>query len=96
MGVDPLPSRVGTLPALRNVREREFETCSAVMGLNPRSELADYGNRWEYNDVEWRLGDATLFCLEDRLKAELHAAEARTARSILCVDICASGLQAQC
>lgn len=97
--LDPLPSRVGTLPALRNVRE-EFETCSAVMGFDPRIELAGYGNRWEYNDVERRLGDATLaeglFCLENGLKAVLHAAEARNAKSILCVYICASRLQAQC
>jgi hypothetical protein len=56
------------------------------MGFDPRIELADYGNRWEYNDVERRLGDATLaeglFCLETVLKAVLHAAEAKTAKSI--------------
>jgi hypothetical protein len=79
---------------------REFETCSAVMGFDPRIELAGYGNRWEYNDVERRLGDATLaegfFCLETVLKAVLHAAEAKTAKSVLCVYICAGGLQAQC
>ena len=59
------------------------------MGFDPRIELADYSNRWEYNDVVRRLGDATLaedlFCLESGLEAVLHAAEAKAAR---CICMC--------
>lgn len=76
---DPLSSTIGTLSALRHIRELGLDLlCSHVRKFNTRDKLTDHGNRWAYS-YAWRLGDATLdgglFWLAT-LRAMLHAAEA--------------------
>lgn len=80
---DPLSPCAGTLSASRYVRERGLDPLRYhVRGLDVRDRLADHGNRWEYSDVVWRLGNATLdggrfWLATNSEQPVLHAAEAK-------------------